>query len=145
MSRRSAALVPLLLGALLLGLGSGCVLARYHEGNRLPTERVERIEPGVTTKAQILDWFGPPQNYGEDSLIERMIVDGAPPEGSWAPERLQNVLAYEFHEGRARGVLLFLFNYMELRVHSDRLVVFFDEEDVVRYFGVERGVGDGDG
>lgn len=130
----------LLATALLASALSGCVLARYHEGNRLPVERVEQIEPGVTTKAEVLEWFGPPQSYGKASLIERMLVDDAPPEGALAPARLEDVLAYEFHEGRARGLLLFLFNYMELRVDSDRLVLFFDETDRVRYFGVHRGV-----
>lgn len=116
------------------------MLARYREGNRLPVERLERIRPGVTTKAEILEWFGPPQSYGRDSLMERLLVDDAPPPGTRAPARLEDVLAYEFHEGRARGVLLLLFNYLELRVDSNRLVLFFDAEDRVRYFGVYRGV-----
>lgn len=141
--------LALLLGALLAALAlPGCVVARYREGNRLPLDRVEDIEPGVTTRAEILEWFGPPQGYSDASLIERVLVDDEPPEGTRRPARLDDVLAYELHEGRARGVLLFLFNYLELRVESNRLVLFFDEADRVRYFGVERGLerdGDGEG
>ena len=131
---------PLLAALLVLALLPGCLVARYREGNRLPLERVERIRPGVTTKGEILEWFGPPQSYGEASLMERILVEGPPPPGIRRPAALPDVLAYEFHDGRARGVLLLLFNYLELSVDSDRLVLFFDAEDRVRYFGVHRGV-----
>jgi hypothetical protein len=45
------------------------------------------------------------------------------------------VLVFELTRGRARGVLLIFFNYFDVRVANDRLVVFFDDEDRVLYYG----------
>lgn len=129
---------------LALPLAAGCAVGRFTEGNRLPLDRVERIEPGVTTKQEILAWFGPPQNYTEGSLLEQLIVSDEITPGSVAPYRFSDVLAYQFHEGRASALFLLLFNYVRLEVESDHLVIFFDENDVVRYFGVRRR-GEGDG
>lgn len=57
----------LVLALLLL---SGCVVGRFSEGSELPVAQIAQIDPGVTTKQQILAWFGPPQNYTEGSLLE---------------------------------------------------------------------------
>jgi hypothetical protein len=38
---------------------AGCVIARYYEGPKIPEEKLKEIKPGVTTKAEILNWFGP--------------------------------------------------------------------------------------
>jgi len=123
---------------LTLGLVTGCAVGRFTEGNRLPLERIEQIEPGATTKQEILTWFGPPQNYTEGSILEQIIVSDEIMPGSVAPYRFSDVLAYQFHEGRASALFLLLFNYIRIEVDSDHLVVFFDENDVVRYYGVRR-------
>ena len=46
-----------------------------------------------------------------------------------------DVLVFELTRGRAKGVFLLLFNYFDVRVANDRLVVFFDDEDRVLYYG----------
>ena len=124
--------------AVLLG-GSGCVIATYTEGIPIPAERVGAIRPGETTKADVLAWFGPPAKYTDDSLIEDLLGGGDNEferiAGAYDPARIPDVLSYEFHAGRMSGVVLLLFNFLSIEVEPDRLVVFFDEEDRVRYFG----------
>ena len=114
----------------------GCVIANYSEGNRIPMDRVESIQPGVTTKQDVLDMFGPPQDYTDASILEQLITEEHSP---YAPEQLPDVIAYEFHEGRASGVVTLFVNVIKLEVDSDRLVIFFDENERVRYYGVHRG------
>ncbi len=116
----------------------GCMVGRFTDGNPVPLERVERIRPGETTKQEVLAWFGPPQNYSNATLIEQLLASDEVPPGAIPPYRFSDVLAYQMHEGRVRGVLLLLFNYVELHVSSDHLVVFFDDEDRVLYYGVHR-------
>ena len=45
-------------------------------GNEVPAERVGQIQPGETTKAEILDWFGAPEDYTDPSGLRRVLDDG---------------------------------------------------------------------
>lgn len=130
----------LAVGALLalLAAGPGCLVAQYREGNPVPLDQVDRIRPGVTTKEEVLAWFGPPQNYTNASLLEQLVASDEVPPGTTPPYRFSDVLAYQIHHGEVRGLLLLLFNRIDVRMRSDHLVVFFDEDDVVRYYGVRR-------
>lgn len=127
----------LLIALLVVGPG-GCMVAQYREGNRVELDRVERLRPGVTTKAQVLEWFGPPQNYTNASLIEELLAADEVPPGTTPPYRFSDVLAYQLHRGEVRGLFLLFFNTIDIEVRSDHLVVFFDEDDVVQYYGVRR-------
>lgn len=125
--------------ALALGLAAclslGCFSIRVVSGNTVSPERVSEIEPGVTTRAQILEWFGAPEDFTDPSGLRRVFADGV-----MLPEDVlhlpyADVLVFELTRGRARGVLLILFNYFDVRVANDRLVVFFDDQDRVLYYG----------
>lgn len=122
----------------LLFLSGSCVIGHYREGNPVPFEAIERIRPGTTTKQEILAWFGPPQNYTSASLLEQLVVSDEIPPGTVPPYRFSDVLAYQIHYGEMRGLFLLLFNTANIEVRSDHLVIFFDKEDVVRYYGVRR-------
>lgn len=125
------------LAALLAALG-GCVVAQYREGNEVPLELVDRIRPGTTTKQEILDWFGPPQNYTSASILEQLLASDEIPPGTVPPYRFSDVLAYQVHRGEMRGLFLLLFNSLRFEVRSDHFVIFFDDDDVVLYYGVRR-------
>lgn len=126
------------LALLALTAAAGCVVGQYREGNAVPLELVDRIRPGETTKQEILAWFGPPQNYTNASLLEQLLVSDQVPPGTVPPYRFSDVLAYQVHHGEMRGVFLILFNTMRFDVRTDHLAIFFDENDVVRYYGVRR-------
>jgi hypothetical protein len=126
------ALVAALAGA------PGCVVGQYREGNEVPLEMADRIRPGVTTKQEILEWFGPPQNYTSASIVEQLIATDNTPPGTVPPYRFSDVLAYEVYHGEMRGLFLLFFNSLRFDVRSDHFVVFFDDDDIVQYYGVRR-------
>jgi hypothetical protein len=129
-----SALARLLLALVALH-ASGCLIARYTEGYPIARERIADIQPGVTTRGEILAWFGPPRGYASDTLLRSMVASPERSDGFIDPSRLPDSVAYEFTEGRARGVLLLLFNYLQAHVDSDHLVIFFDDADRVLYYG----------
>lgn len=120
-------------------LGAGCFSIGIVSGNSVPAERVAGIQPGVTTRAEILEWFGAPEDYTDPSGLRRVFADGV-----LVPEDVlhlpyADVLVFELTRGRVKGVLLILFNYFEVHVANDRLLVFFDEKDRVLYHGYRAG------
>jgi len=119
--------------------GLACFSIGVVSGNAVPPERVAEIQPGVTTRAEVLEWFGAPEDYTDPSGLRRVFADGV-----MLPEDVlhlpyADVLVFELTRGRARGVLLILFNYFEVQVANDRLVVFFDDQDRVLYYGYRAG------
>jgi hypothetical protein len=119
-------------------LGAGCFTIEVTAGNEVPTERVPEIMPGTTTKAEILDWFGAPEDYTDPSGLRRVLDDGVVLPEDVVALPYADVLVFETTHGRVKGVLLFLFNWFDVHVTSDRLVVFFDDQDRVLYYGFRR-------
>lgn len=116
-------------------LGAGCFSIEVVAGNRVPKEHIPQIQPGQTTKAEILDWFGAPEDYTDPSGLRRVLDDGVVLPEDVLSLPYADVLVFETTRGRVKGVLLILFNWFDVKVASDRLVVFFDDEDRVLYYG----------
>jgi hypothetical protein len=120
-------------------LGAGCVMMNVVGGNEVPEERIAQIRPGETTRAEILDWFGSPAAYTDPSGL-RLLFEAA----EVRPEDVltfpyADVLVFQLTRAKGRALLLFVFNYIEARGASDRLVVFFDDKDRVMYYGYRKG------
>ena len=120
-------------------LGAGCFSMRVVEGNHVPADRVAQLQPGQTTKAEVLDWFGAPEDYTDPSGLRRVFADGVAVPEDVLSLPYADVLVYEETHGRVKGLLLFLFNWIDVHVVHDRLVVFFDDRDRVLYYGYQRG------
>jgi hypothetical protein len=121
-------------------LGSaGCFSIQVTAGNEVPAERVAQIRPGETTKPQILDWFGAPEDYTDPSGLRRIFASGVAVPEDVLQLPYADVLVFELTRGELRGVLLLLFNWFEVHVANDRLVVFFDDQDRVLYYGYRSG------
>lgn len=123
----------------LMAASSGCIMVNVVGGNEVPEERIAQIRPGETTRAEILDWFGPPTAYTDPSGL-RILFEAA----EVKPEDVlsfpyADVLVFQLTRAKGRGLLLILFNYIEAHGASDRLVVFFDAQDRVMYYGYRRG------
>jgi hypothetical protein len=116
-------------------LGTGCFSIEVVAGNEVPAERVPQIQPGQTTKAEVLDWFGAPEDYTDPSGLRRVMDDGVVLPEDVLSLPYADVLVFETTRGRVKGVLAILFNWFEVKVASDRLVVFFDDQDRVLYYG----------
>jgi hypothetical protein len=123
----------------LLFLLLGCVIGRYHEGPLISQEKIKEIKPGVTTKAEIISWFGPPQNYMSptffNEVMREMEVTGDP----LTNYPFANILSYQYNRSNVRAIILILFNYVEAKAKSDHLVIFLDDNDRVMYYGFHKG------
>ena len=117
----------------------GCAIGRYYGGSRIPEDRIQDIQPGVTTRQDILAWFGPPQNYLSPTLLNQILRQYEVTQESLSSYPFANILSYEFDRGNFRLLLLILFNYIEAEVKSDQLVIFFDENERVKYYGFHKG------
>ncbi len=119
---------------------AGCAIGRFAGGSQIAEARIADIKPGVTTRQEILEWFGPPQNYASPTLLNQILRDwdatGGEPLTSYP---FANILTYEFDRANLKGVLLILFNYIRVDSRSDRLVIFFDENERVKYYGFHKG------
>jgi hypothetical protein len=129
-----------LIGVLCLSvLLTGCIIGRYYEGPKISEEKIREIKPGVTTKEEIVSWFGPPQNYLSPTIFNQVLreLDVTREPLNYYP--FANILSYQFNQGNVRAVVLILFNYIEGKVKSDHLVIFVDENDRVKYYGFYKG------
>lgn len=132
--------IPRALGILCLCiLMTGCIVGRYYEGSTIPEEKIKEIKPGITTKEEIISWFGPPQNYLSPTIFNQILreLDVTREPVNYYP--FANILSYQYNRGNVRAVVLVLFNYIEGKVKSDHLVVFVDENDKVQYYGFYKG------
>lgn len=127
-----AALGSAVLSSLLL---TGCLMGGYTGGGAVSPDLVSQIEAGVTTKAQILDWFGAPAQFTDATTLGRALdaTDLTPEDVVGLP--FADIVVYRQTRGQLRAVIFLLFNYFQWTIASDTLVVYFDEEDRVLYYG----------
>jgi hypothetical protein len=119
---------------------AGCLLGNVKEGPILSEEMISRIKPGETTKREIIEWFGPPQNYISPGVFNQVLrefdVSREPP----LYYSFANILSYQRTQGDVRALFFILFNYVEADIKTDHLVVFIDDNDRVEYYGFKKGV-----
>jgi hypothetical protein len=129
--------------ALWLAVLPGCLVGRVYRDHPLDEQKIMTIQRDVTTKAQILLEFGPPQEIDTRELV----AIGVPFEqflsrrGSKPPvESVVGVryFRYTISRGNAFALILLLFNYGDFDQKNDTLVIFFDSNDVVEDYAYER-------
>jgi hypothetical protein len=122
---------------------SGCVMGRIYRDHPLDEQKIATIQRGVTTKAQILEQFGPPQEIETRELVaigggvdEVLSGRGSKPKA----ESLVGARYFRYSYSRANGfgIVLLLFNYLDFDQKNDSLVIFFDNQDVVQDVAYER-------
>jgi hypothetical protein len=114
-------------------------MGRYYGGSRVPEDKIKDIQPGITTRQEILSWFGPPQNYLSPVLLNQMLRELETTQERVTNYPFANILSYQYDRGNFRLLLLILFNYLEAEIKSDHLVIFFDENERVMYYGFHKG------
>lgn len=128
-----------LLLTVILFLG-GCLLGNVKEGPNISEDLISRIKLGETTKKEIIEWFGPPQNYISPGIFNQVLrefdVSKEPP----LYYSFANILSYQHTKGNMRGLFLILFNYVEADIKTDHLVIFIDDNDRVKYYGFKKGI-----
>ncbi len=115
-------LVLILLAGILL---SGCVQFSNQRGIEVgwQDEVVARLEKGSSTRADVLALLGPPSQV-------IALQD-------------ETVLYYLFEDADGEGMLLILYNNIEIRTHYDRAIFFFDDNDVLTDFSTQVRARDG--
>ena len=125
---RAAGLLP----ALLL---SGClyVSASGAFGSFLDPAAVAQIVPGESNKGQVLELLGPPEEFVRSEVLGALGDETARVAGAVAlGNRAQDAFTYQLDTLSSHGTMLILFNYVWGGIETDLLVIFFDEEDLVR-------------
>jgi hypothetical protein len=131
----------LLLVSLCTALAAGCALGTQRFGRAIDTGRIASIEVGVSSKADVLRLFGPPTAYSRLPVVAGPVEAGFEAEPPDEPD--PDVFVYEYREDRESFFTAILYTRFRRQVLADRLMVFFDAKDVVRYvaFAQETDVG----
>jgi len=125
--------------ALLLGLVlTGCISARYSEGEAIPWDAVAEVQPGQTTKNEVLEAFGAPQNFSSPSALAEFLENQGLEAEAYSRYPFADVFAYQADYGALRGFTLILYTRFELKIVSNLVLIYFDEEGVVTHLGVRR-------
>ncbi len=116
----------------LLPLMLGCVMGTQREGKVIATEDVAWLRVGETTKQEVLDRFGPPTSFKR--LRDELESEFDEEDRLYLPMYDENVYVYEYTEDSEMFfTAVLLYTWFSRERLSDRLMVTFDEEDVVEY------------
>jgi len=123
---------------------AGCAVARVYRDHPIDERQIATIERGVTTKRDILERFGPPQEIDarEITAVGVSFEDVMPRPGQKPPtERIvaARYFRYSYERGNGMAIILVLFNYFDFDQKNDSLVIFFDGDDKVADFAFDRG------
>jgi len=96
-------------------LAPGCFLSRTYVNEPIDAAGVQRLQPGVTTAAQVVELLGAP---AEVVQLGR-----------------RSAYRYEHDQQKTAGVFLLLVAFVNRDSQADRTWVFFDEKDVLTHVG----------
>ena len=129
----------------LAGTTSGCfTYVRTNFERPLPSDAaIDAIEPGVSTRIQLVKRFGPPMEDHRPTVVDkgRGVIPGL--RQVYVERDLLNrrIAVWECELRRDYVFTLPLIYSYRREVHeTDRLFVVFDENDVVEAFGLSREV-----
>ena len=129
------------LGAVLLGaVLSGCISFSGHFGTEIRVEHIPRIEEGVTTREEVMSWFGPPSAFFNPTFLDVILGEEDEMMDSEAG-LLNDVFTYRYIENKS--TLLFvpiLVGFVDTVAVSETLTIFFGESGRVRYHAYRRDV-----
>lgn len=122
---------------------AGCGIARTYRDHPLDEQKIAAIRRGVTTKADILRMFGPPQEIDARELtaVGVSFARVLPRPGEKPP--LERIVAarwfrYSYERGNGMFIILLLFNYFDFDQKNDSLVIFFDGDNKVEDFAFRK-------
>jgi outer membrane protein assembly factor BamE (lipoprotein component of BamABCDE complex) len=111
--KSSAALIALALGTLLLG---GCAQYDSKRGVEVNWQDTvtEQLVNGQSTRSDVLALLGPPSQV--------IAMDG------------ESALYYLFERSQGEGLILLVYNRMQIDTRYDRAIFFFNKDDVLTEF-----------
>ena len=130
----------ILFASLGTALLAGCALGTQRFGREIDAARIASLEVGVSSKADVLRLFGPPTSYSRLPVVP--AAEPATPASDPPVEPDPDVFVYEYREDRESFFTAILYTRFRREVVADRLVVFFDAHDVVRYVAYAQETGE---
>ncbi len=105
--------LPLLVLGLCATLLAGCAQYENRRGVEVTWEAkaTSQLQPGQSSRKDVLALLGPPSQV--ISLEE------------------ETVLYYLFEKSQGNGLILILYNRMQIDTHFDRAIFFFDDQDIL--------------
>jgi hypothetical protein len=119
------------LASLCATLTCACALGTQRFGREIDAAEIASLEVGVSTKADVLRLFGPPTTHSRLPVVPAPDADAPGTVAREEPD--SDVFVYEYREDRENFFTVILFTRFRREVLADRLMVFFDGADVVRY------------
>lgn len=126
----------------------GCAVGTQQTGRVIDTALIPKLKPGVSTKQDVLDLFGPPTTY---SRVRGTFFNTANPDGSTATaagrqpvflpiesKPAEDIFIYEYREDDESFFTVLLYTNFDRATRSDTLMVFFDIQDRVKYISFAR-------
>ena len=102
---RSIAKKLWVLGGVLPALAlSGCISFSGHFGTKIRVENIPRIENGVTTREQVMSWFGPPSAFFNPTFLDVIFESEEEIIGPGAAV-LNDVYTYRYIENKTTNLL----------------------------------------
>ena len=108
-------MIAMLVILLIVSLTSCALIGRGKDFRPMDEQTLVKVKPGVTTATEVTTLFGPPNQ----------IV------------KLSNGNAYLYHRSvnKALGIWLVLVTMVDYDIQHDRMVFFFNKEDVLTHYG----------
>ena len=132
--------LPTLGGILLAVMLSGCISFSGHFGTKIRVEQIPKIEDGVTTREEIMSWFGPPSAFFNPSFLDVILGDEDEMMDTGTAV-LNDAYSYRYIENESTLFFIpILFGIFDAVAVSETLIVFFDEEGRVEYHAYRRDV-----
>ena len=118
---------------------TGCAIGTQRFGRPIDASRIPNVQVGVSTKADVLRDFGPPTSFSALPVVPSPGDDSSSGRDKLASAEAESrVFVYEYREDSENFLTILLFTRFQREVLSDRLMVFFDPNDVVRYVAFSR-------
>ena len=102
-------------------------------GSYIDPATVSQIVPGESTKGQVLELLGPPEEFLRSEVLTSLGDDASRVSGAVAlGNRAQDAFTYQLDTLSAWASMLLFYNHVRGQIETDLLVIFFDPEDRVR-------------
>lgn len=118
-----------------------CVQNIVLEGMKIPKDQIGRIQPNVTTRFDIIEWFGPPDYHKDPNTVRALLqqIDSYEEYIKVEHPAFSDAYVYEFTKGRTEVFSIIIFNFFRDDRRQDNLVIFFNPDDTVKYYAYREG------
>ena len=113
---------------------SGClsISASAAFGPQLSAAVLDRIEPGQTTRKEVLALLGPPEEFLRSEIASALDDDTVRVSGAiQLGNRALDAFTWQHDRLESRGRWWLLYMWVDTTVESDILMIVFDERDTV--------------